>query len=169
VQQAQAALDAGEAATASQIFARIVAQEPTNAKAQAGLIRSRVATGDIAGARALLKGLPAELSNKPEIVAAASAVELFEVIGNVGDLAALQKRLAADPADPQTKLDLALALFGRGRSEAAIDTLLEMIRADREWNDGAARQYLLKIFDALGSSNPLTTASRRRLSAMLFS
>jgi putative thioredoxin len=60
-------------------------------------------------------------------------------------------------------------LFGQGRAEEAVEHLLEIVRRDRAWNDEAARIQLVKFFDALGSSHPLTLASRRRLSSILFS
>jgi len=47
--------------------------------------------------------------------------------------------------------------------------LLEIIRRDREWNDGEARMQLIKIFDALGPTDPLVNESRRKLSSILFS
>ena len=57
----------------------------------------------------------------------------------------------------------------RGEYEAAIDELLEIIRRKKDWNDGAAREQLIKIFDALGPTHELTTTGRRRLSSVLFS
>ena len=45
---------------------------------------------------------------------------------------------------------------------------MTIVRADRKWNDEAARKQLVKIFDALGPSHPLTAVSRRRLSSLLF-
>ncbi len=42
------------------------------------------------------------------------------------------------------------------------------VAADREWNEGAARQQLLKLFEAVGLMDPWVSAQRRRLSAILF-
>ena len=52
--------------------------------------------------------------------------------------------------------------------EAAAATLLAMIADDREWNDGAARARLLKLFEAVGLEDPWVSAQRRKLSAILF-
>jgi putative thioredoxin len=46
--------------------------------------------------------------------------------------------------------------------------LLALIAADRDWNEGAARQQLLKLFDAVGIEDPWVSAQRRKLSAILF-
>ena len=53
--------------------------------------------------------------------------------------------------------------------EPAIEELLAIIERDREWNDAAARQKLLTVFEALGHAHPATVRGRRRLSAILFS
>ncbi|MFO1153742.1 MAG: thioredoxin [Rhodospirillales bacterium] len=168
--QAQAALDAGDARAAADGFARVLKEDPRQPKAIAGLIRARVAQGDPGAARKLATGLPQDLAAAPEIKAALTAIDVAEEAKRAaGDLADLERKVAADPADLQAKFDLALALYGRGRSEAAIDQLLELIRRDNHWNDEAARKQLVKIFDALGPTHPLTAVSRRKLSSLLFS
>ena len=50
-----------------------------------------------------------------------------------------------------------------------IDELLDIIRRDRRWNDEAARKQVVKLFEALGPTDPLTISARRRLSSLLFS
>ncbi|MFB3102646.1 MAG: tetratricopeptide repeat protein, partial [Alphaproteobacteria bacterium] len=59
--------------------------------------------------------------------------------------------------------------YGGNDAATAVDELVEVIRRNREWNDGAARQQLLKIFEALGPSDALTVSGRRKLSSILFS
>ena len=53
--------------------------------------------------------------------------------------------------------------------EKAVDALLEMIRLDRKWNEEAARKQLVKLMEAFGPTDPLTSQARRRLSSILFS
>ena len=84
------------------------------------------------------------------------------------DTAALESRIAADPDDHQARYDLAGALAAQGRRDAAADQLLESIGRDRDWNDGAARQRLLQLLEAVGLEDPWAGAQRRRLSAILF-
>ena len=52
--------------------------------------------------------------------------------------------------------------------DAAADHLLEIVRRDREWNDGAARKRLLQLMEVVGLEDPWAFAQRRRLSAILF-
>ena len=84
-------------------------------------------------------------------------------------LQSLQSRANADPNDFQARYDLATALNATGEREQAADALLDIIKRDRAWNDEAARLQLLKFFESWGFDDPVTMASRRKLSAMLFS
>ena len=61
------------------------------------------------------------------------------------------------------------ALGGAGRSQEALDHLFELMKREREWNDGAAQKQLLTFFEVWGPKDPATIAGRRRLSLLLFS
>lgn len=167
--QGDAALADGDFKAAAKVFSAVLGQDPGSVKALAGLVRSHIGAGNVAAARRLIDGLDAKLKVNTDIAAAIVAVELAEQSRDSGDLAKLKARVAARPDDHQSRLDLAVALYGKGQTEAAIDELLAMIRVDREWNDQAARKQLVKIFDALGFSHPSAVAGRRRLSSILFS
>jgi putative thioredoxin len=78
-------------------------------------------------------------------------------------------RLAKDPKDHQARLDLATALFGSGQRDEAVDELLELYRLGRAWNEEAARKQMVKFFEAMGPTDPLTISGRKRLSSMMFS
>ena len=81
---------------------------------------------------------------------------------------ALRAKVAADPDDHAARFELAGGLMAQGDRDGAADALLEIIARDREWNEGAARAQLLKLFEAVGLGDPWVSAQRRRLSAMLF-
>jgi len=167
--EANAALEAGDIATAQSIYAKVQVRDPANGEAIAGLVRAALALGEHARAREIIGALPADVLKKFEVAAAVSAVELAEAGQDTGDIDALTAKLTADPNDHQARFDLAMSEYGRGHSEAAIDALLELFRRKRAWNDEAARKQLVKIFEALGPKHPLTVSGRRRLSSLMFS
>ncbi|MDE0201996.1 MAG: thioredoxin [Rhodospirillaceae bacterium] len=170
LEQAKDALDAGDFASASNIYGQILRQVPGEAAAIAGLVRCLVGAGDLQEARELVDGLDDDALKNADVESAVSALTLAEQAGEAdGDTAELQARLAQDAGDHQARFDLAMAYHGAGRNEQAIDELIEIIRRDREWNEQAARQQLLKLFEALGHADPLTVAGRRKLSSILFS
>jgi len=166
---ARESLAGGDAQGAAQIYSQVLGEDPVNTAAIAGLIRCFVALGEVDAARQMIDGLDSEIAAKEEIRAAASAVELAEQGSDTGDIALLRAQVAANADDHQARYDLAVALYGAGQAESAIEELLDLVRRDRTWNDEAARKQLLKVFDSLGPSDPLTVASRKRLSSILFS
>ena len=167
--EAKAALDQGDAGTAASIYSRILDHDGGNATALVGLARAAIVLGQPDQARQMLDQLPEEMAKDADVVAARAALALIDELGETGDPDALQARVAADPGDLQVQYDLACALYARGRTEEAIQALIDSIRRDREWEDGRARKLVLKILDALGPGHPLTQKGRRGLSSVLFS
>ena len=169
LEQAKAALDAGDPVTAGSIFGQVQVQDPTNEHALAGMIRAALAAGKSDQAKEMMDNLPPELAQKSEIAAAISAVELSRESQEFGNVAEHRKKIEQDENDHQSRFNLAMALYAEGQNEAAIAELLELFRRGNQWNDEAARKQLVKIFDALGPADPLTVSGRRQLSSLLFS
>ena len=59
-------------------------------------------------------------------------------------------------------------LAAREQYEDALDELVESVRIDRTFADGAARKAMLAIFDILGLDSEVTKDYQRRLSGALF-
>jgi putative thioredoxin len=166
--QADALAKAGDAGGAAELYAAVLAQDPENVKAVAALAKLHLDLGDIEGARRFLDMAPEGKRNDPAIAAARAAIELAEQAASLGDVGALERQVAADPANLQARFDLAVALNARNKREAATDQLVEIFRRDRTWNDDAARKQLLQFFEAWGVMDPATVAGRRKLSTLLF-
>lgn len=168
LEAAEEMLEQGAAVDAAQTFSAILGEEPTNAKAYSGLVRSHIALDDLEQAEAILNGAPAEISKAPELEAAFAQLELAKQAAGAGPLDDLRAAVAANPDDMQARLDLAQAIYAAGDAEGAVDELLEMFRRDREWNDGAAKTQMFTIFDALKPNDPVVLNGRRKLSSMIF-
>jgi putative thioredoxin len=170
LEMAKEALAADDAGSAAGIYSQILQQEPGNIDATAGLARCAVLRKEFARAHELLDRVPAAQAGHADIAAARAALDLAEAGDKAsGALDELRARLVADPRDHQARLDLATALFSAGEREAAVDELLDIVKRDRQWNEQAARKQLVKFFEAMGPTDPLTLAARRRLSSILFS
>jgi putative thioredoxin len=167
---AKEAAAAGDHARAANVFTQVLQHDPTNIDAMAGLVRAAIARKDFAKAKEFLAKVPADQAGHAEVAAARAALELAETGAKAaGATGELKARIERDPKDHQARFDLAAALFATNEREPAIDQLLEIIRRDREWNEQAARKQLLKFFEAIGLADPLTVATRKRLSSILFS
>ena len=157
----------GDAARAVNIFRQVLEMAPDNPEVIGGLVRALVTSGENEDARSTLDALPEDLAKKPEIARARAALEVATA-APAADTSALEARLAADPDDHEARFELASAKMAAGERDAAADALLELVRRDREWNEGAARQRFLQLLEAQGLEDPWSSAQRRRLSAILF-
>ncbi|WP_035704890.1 thioredoxin family protein [Niveispirillum irakense] len=166
--EAKALLDEGDLHGAADIYNNILAEEPENAAAYAGLIRCLMAVGQHEGVTEMLENAPASMAKSPELAAIRTQLELARQAEEAGPLTELKAAVDADPANHQARYDYALALYAAGRNEEAVDSLLEIVRRDREWNERAARTQLLKLFEAFGHTDKLTVSGRRKLSSLLF-
>jgi putative thioredoxin len=157
----------GDAPRAVSIFRQVRDMAPENAAVIGGLVRSLVAAGETQEAREILDALPDELGKKPEIARARASLEVASA-APAADTSALESRLAANPDDHEARFELAAAKMAAGDRDSAADELLEIVRREREWNEGAARQRFLQLLEAQGLEDPWSSAQRRRLSALLF-
>ena len=165
---ADEAFAAGDIGNAAQAYAHVLQDEPGNPKAVAGLARCYLKSGDVERARNTLQLVRPDGASDETIRAVEAELKLREQAADVGDLAGLRAKIEADPNDHQARYDLALALDAKGDREAALNELLESVRRDRKWNDEAARKHIVTLFEALGPTDPLTLAARRKLSSILF-
>lgn len=161
-------LAGGETERALSIFEQIAEIAPDNPQAAAGRARALTTLGRLDEAAAVLAALPDDAAKAPEVERARAALSLAqEAPAAAGDDELGELRAKAATGDMEARYELAGALMGSDRQDAA-DTLLAMIAEDKEWNDGAARARLLKLFEAVGLEDPWVSAHRRKLSAILF-
>jgi len=166
---AEKALQQGDAAAAAAFYSRLLAQSPDNPAALSGLAKCHVAVGDWQKAEAVLGKIPEDKQGDAAVVSALASVELARQAAAAGPVSVLARKVEANPDDLAARFDLALALFAAASREAAANQLLEIIRRDRGWEGGKARDQVLKFLAAWGFDDPLAAETRRRLSSLLFS
>ncbi|EKF40378.1 thioredoxin [Nitratireductor indicus] len=163
------ALEAGDQQMAAQIYSAVLQREPENVDALAGLAGLLYEAGQEEEASELLSQVPADKANAAPVAALKAKMALAEQVAGLGDAAAFEARLAADPADHQARFDLALLQNAKGDRAGAAENLLAIVRADRDWQEDGARGQLIKFFEAWGPTDPATLSARRKLSSLLFS
>jgi putative thioredoxin len=166
-------LAGGEAERALSVFEQVGQMVPDNAEVASGAARALVALGRFEEAEAALAALPAEAAKdqaaERAVERARAAIALARDAKPVADLSAVEAKVAADPDDHEARFELANGLMANGERDRAAEELLEIVRRDRAWNDGAARAQLLTLFEATGLEDPWVAAQRRKLSQILFS
>jgi len=161
-------LTGGDPERAAGIYAQILDMAPDNAEAHAGLLRALIAAGHFDEAEAMLAEIDPALAADPLIERARTALALAKDRPDDSELVALRAAAAERPADMDAQLAFAGAAFAAGERDETAATLLAMIAADREWNEGAAKTKLLQMFEAIGLEDPWVATTRRKLSTILF-
>ncbi|MCA0041920.1 thioredoxin family protein [Celeribacter litoreus] len=168
VEAADEMFEAGEFDDAAQTYAAILEEDDKLAAAYAGLAKCHLVKGEVDEAEAVINGAPAEVSSDAAIEAVHAQIALAREAEDAGPVAELAAKVEADPTDMQARFDLAVAQHAAGDIEAAVETLLAAFKQDREWNEGAVKDQLFKIFDSLKPNDPIALTGRRKLSSMLF-
>jgi putative thioredoxin len=158
----------GDAERALSVFDQLVEIAPEHPAVLSGRLRALVMANRVDEADAAIAALPEELAKLPEIERAKATLELARDAKPVDDLSGLAAEVAANPEDHDKRFELAGGQVAAGDRDAAAESLLAIIAADRAWNEGAARTQLLKLFEVVGLEDPWVSAQRRKLSAILF-
>lgn len=161
-------LDSGDAARAEGIFAQIMEMVPDHPQVMAGYLRALVALGRMDDAEAMASALDGEQQKEPHLARALAALTLAKDTKPVDDLSGLRAQVEDDPDNHALRFELAGGQMAAGDRDGAADNLLAIIKAERDWNEGGARQQLLKLFEVIGLEDPWVSATRRKLSAVLF-
>ncbi|EIZ78980.1 putative thioredoxin [Novosphingobium sp. Rr 2-17] len=162
------ALAAGDGERAAGIFMQILDLAPDNVEVLSGLVRALVAADRLEEAQQVLDGLNPELAADPHLERARKALVLAQDKPEDAQLTALRAAAAERPADHEAQFAFAGAAFAAGERDAAAEALLRIVAADPAWNEGAAKAKLLLIFEAVGLEDPWVSATRRKLSTILF-
>lgn len=166
---ARAALTQKEFDALTDITDQIIEADPSQAEAYALKARGLMEQELLSDAEAVLAMTPAEKQQDPHIVSAKAALDLLLHPVDTSGITVLEKKLAENPLDHASRVELAVLLNGVNRREEAIEHLIQVIRKDRTWNDDGARKQLVQFFEAWGPKDDMTLLGRRKLSSVLFS
>ena len=150
------------------LFTDALGVVPDHLPALSGMIRALTALGRREEAQAIYDSLDETVRADPVIEKAGSLLTIAAAERDPEELAALKAAVSNNPDDHANRFDLANALMAAGDRDGAAEALLHIIAIDREWNEGAAKSRLLEIFALIGLEDPWVSATRRKLSAILF-
>jgi putative thioredoxin len=162
-QEAEDHLRAGNVEAAEQAFRAILQKQPGQPDAVVGLATIMLSRGQTAEADELLERAPAD--RRAKTMRHRIFLDGFAAKHEGEDLEAAAK---ANSRNPRDRYRWGVMLAARERYEEALDELIESVRIDRSFADGAARKAILAIFDIIGLDSPMTREYQRRLSSALF-
>jgi putative thioredoxin len=158
------------AETPVQAIARLrreVAAAPEKPELKLDLALALMQAGQADAAQVELDSLPANLAEDARAKRLHNQLDLARALKDAPDMAELRARLAANANDHAARDLLGVRLLLDGAAAAGLDEFLHILKVQRDWNGGAARQRLLAAFSVLDDED-LIGAYRRRMASLLF-
>ncbi len=166
VAQAMALFESGDAEAARTLLQEAQAADPSNADILLALGQICVSTGDLDTASSCLSALPEEAKNGDAANRLTGTIEIAREADTSQSVTSLQAALDADPDNTSIKYQLAIAQALAGDMESGLESLLDIVRKEPGFNEGAPRKKMLALFNVLGA-DPLVGQYRRKLATAL--
>jgi putative thioredoxin len=145
---------------AEKMYREILDQSPDHEQPAAvlGLVKSLLGQNKPQEAVSLLRAFPAskQYNDAQKLVPYADAL-----------LAVLNHNLP-DETDLDAAFENSVRLASRGKFAIALDGLLDIMRQERGYRNGKARQVILAILEIMGEDDPQTRQYRAELASILF-
>jgi putative thioredoxin len=162
-----AAFEQGEQQPALAALAQLQQQDPANDRIVIARIDCLITAGAATEAVALIEALPIDRQADEAIKSRLARAQLASAVADAPSRSELESRLHANARDSAARYQLAMLLVAKGEFEPGLQHLLQLLRSDRNYQDGAARKAMLMVFEQLGSDHPLTQNYRRSLANAL--
>jgi putative thioredoxin len=152
---------------AKAIYQAILITDPNHAKSLLGLGRILMNEGDTDAALEQLDKISIVADERKEAEPLIARLKLQS--GGAQNEAELRVKVKANPDDLEARFELAQTLAGVEKYEEALKEFLHVVKTDRNFHDDGAREAIIRIFEVLGSDDPLTDKYRSELAKVLFS
>ncbi len=164
---AMAAQDEGRTQDALDLMNQALANDPANYDLKINIAKLVMLQDDMKSASALLDSLSDEDSKKEEAVKLRAKINMASQLEGLPSMEQIEQRLADNPKDLEALLDKSHHLSASGLYAQAMDTLIQIMTIDRQFQDDAGRKGLLALFDMLGGEHADVQKYRRKLFTLL--
>ncbi|MDQ0141687.1 thioredoxin [Cupriavidus necator] len=165
--EALALAAAGNREGAETLFADAIAADPEADAARLAYIGFLLDGNAIERATAEFAALSPRAAQEDGYSALRTRIEAIENAAGLPDEATLANRIGANPRDLAARRDLARLMIARQQYEPALEQLLEIVRADRGFEDDIGRKTMLSVFEMLADRPEVVSRWRRQLSTSL--
>lgn len=155
------------AAEAINRLQQAIAAEPDRAELKLDLALALMRAGQVKSAQAELDALPANLATDARAVRLAKQLELASALDGAPSMAELRERVETDDTDWEARDLLGVRLLIEGDAAAGLDQFLDILKRQRDWQEGQAKKRLLAAFATL-EDPALVSAYRRKMASLVF-
>ncbi len=158
--------DQGKPDEADAVYEEVLRDSPLHPGALLSMGRLMLSKGNADG-KSFLERIPLTTPERDEAEKLIARQNLKEGIGE--DEATLRAALKANPDDLETRFKLGSVLAAFEKYEEALSEFLNVMKKQKDFQDGGARKAMLQIFEVLGHQHELTDRYRSELAKVLYS
>ena len=166
--EAMALHTVGQSAAAIEKLQAALAETPNDYRLHQDLAEMLMDVGQLAKAEELITRLPANVQADPEIIKLLAYLHFAKIVVQSPPLPDLESALTANPDDHFARYQLSAHKVVAQDYEQAMELLLELMRRNRSFQEGAARKGLLAIFTLLDNQGGLVNHYRSKMSLLLY-
>ena len=166
--QVQTLKAAGDYTGAHAAVQQLLARDPDNVSLLAESAELRALEGDIDAARAALSDLQGREPNLPAVKRLAALITFSDTVARYPDIRSVRENAQRDPSNLELRHALAVHQLLGGAVEPALQTWLEMMKTNPQFDDGVARRSLVLAFELIGDADPIVPQTRRAMARLLF-
>lgn len=141
--------------------------EPDKEELKLDLALALLRTGAVPEAEGLLDKLPANLAQDDRALRGRARLGFAALLKDAPPADVLHKAIAANPGDLRARHLLGAMDIVEGRSQDGLEHFLEMLRIDRNFEDGLPRKALIDAFRVVEDED-LVGTYRRKMASLLF-
>ena len=145
---------------------KAIEAEPDKPELHLDLALALLQTGNAREAEQHLDGLPANLAQDARAIRARAQLGFASLLQDAPAPQVLEAAIAANPDDLRARHLLGVHRIVAGDAEAGLEQFLEMLRRNRQYEDGLPRKALLDAFQVVGDED-LVGRYRRRMASLL--
>ena len=150
----------GDFAGAVAALQESIQEEPKNQALRVELADVLVRKGDLDDARTVLASVPEGAADRER---PQNRLEFVEEVAAMDSMEALEQAIVNQPADLETKYQLAIQLIVAEQYEQGLDRCMDILRTDREFRDDIGRLTMIRVFNMLGKGNETAGKYRRKM------
>ena len=141
--------------------------DPSNEGVRVDRAAMLVDSGSYAEARQVIDGLAPLTRMNERVTMLKAKLDLAQAAAEAPSEDRLRQRVSIDAKDHEARLQLAHLLVARRAFREALEELLHVVRADRNYREDIARKTMLQIFEVLGNEGELVGEYRRKLASAM--
>jgi len=161
--EAVRALQQGRGEDGLELLRRALAADPANPRTVLTGAKLLLRGGLADEAEQALRGLPAKERQSPEVIALLGHCGFMQAADDAPPRELLQAQVNDHPDDLDARYTLAAVSLMEDDFETALTQLIDILRRDRQFRDGAARSGINALFQLLGRDHPLTRQYRSQV------